>query len=94
MLISSPKRAEIYFKSIGKENLKFEKKSGNRRKRHQLKRNAKASNFYPKIWCCHYHRALKKLIKEIHYGDFKVKVSNLTLKIKMLSEEVDIYTCS
>ena len=56
MLISLLKRDEIHFKPLGKENLKFEKKSENIRKRHQLKRNAKASNFRPKMLCYHYRK--------------------------------------
>ena len=40
---------KIYFKSLRKEHHKFEKKSENRGKCLQFKRNAKADNFYQKI---------------------------------------------
>ena len=93
MLISLPKRDEIYFKPLGKENVKFEKKFENRRKRYQLKEHAEASNPYPKTSCYHYRRVLEKLMKEIHCDYFKIKVNKLTLTIKTVNEEVDIYTC-
>ena len=71
----------------------FEKKFENRRKRYQLKKHAEASNPYPKTSCYHYRRVYEKLIKGIHSDDFKIKVNKLTLTIKMVNKEVDIYTC-
>ena len=60
MLIFVPKRDEIYFESVGKENLKFEKKSENKAKRHQFKRNAKDVSISQKMSRYHYCRALNK----------------------------------
>ena len=45
MVISLPKGDEIYSKALENENLKIEKRSQNRRKRHQFGRNTKAISF-------------------------------------------------
>ena len=48
---------------------------------------------FPKMSCYHHRRAFEKSMKEIHSDDFKIKLNKLTLKIKTLNKQVDIYTC-